>query len=104
MPVGTRRRIQLVKAVNVKAASGVWGQAVRTRYNYWAEVENLSGSRNYQNSQTKTSNAYRFRIRHNEAFDLSADWSVIYAGKRLTVTSIVREKEKDFYWTIEANG
>lgn len=100
--VGTRKRIQLLKVDNVKLASGSWGQPVKTRYNFWAEVEHLSGSSAYKNSQTSLGSSYRFKIRYNPQLDLSAKWSLVYNGKQFTVTSIQRESEKNFYVIIEA--
>jgi SPP1 family predicted phage head-tail adaptor len=101
--IGQRKRIQLIKVDNLKAGNGAWGQPVKTRYNYWAEVSRSGGSRSYQ-SNTKLNGNYRFRIRYNGTLDISAKWVVIYDAKELTVQNIERESEKQFYYIIECQS
>lgn len=103
MAVGLRKQIQLVKVTNVKLATGEWGQPTKTRYNYWAEVVKSSGNSSFKDSQTQLGERYRFKVRYNGTFDLSAKWTVIYRGNDFTVSSITRDREKDFYWIIEAS-
>jgi SPP1 family predicted phage head-tail adaptor len=99
--VGQRKQIQLIKVDNQKRANGSWGEPVKTRYNYWAEVLRNGGSRSFQSS-TRMGSDYRFRVRYNGTFDLSAKWVVVYDSKELTVQNIERDKEKQFYYIIDA--
>lgn len=103
MSIGTRKRIQLLKVVHSKSANGS-NQNTQTRSTYYAEVVQGSGSRNYQNSQTQIASSYTFRIRYNSALDLNSKYSIIYDGRQFTVTSIVKENEKSFYWIITAEA
>jgi SPP1 family predicted phage head-tail adaptor len=103
MSVGQRKRIQLLKAIYSKSVSGA-NETSFTRYTYWAEVVRGSGSRSYQNSQTQLNSSYTFRIRYNSTIDPNSRYAIVYDGKQLTVTSVERENEKDFYWLIKASN
>ena len=103
MSVGQRKRIQLLKLVHSKSASGA-NENSQTGYTYWAEVVRGSGGRNYQNGQTQLSSSYTFRIRYNSEIDPNSKYYIVYDNKQLTVTSVERENEKDFYWIIKAQA
>lgn len=92
-----------MRVINSKAVNGAWNNS-KTKYTYWAEVVSGTGSRNYQNAQTQLTNSYTFKIRYNSSLDINAKWLVVYEGKQYTVTSITRDKEKNFYWNLQANG
>lgn len=102
--VGTWKRIQLLKVVNNKTAAGNWGVPSKTRYTTYAEVTRGSGSRNYQNGQTVLGDSYTFKVRYNGSLDMNAQWQLVYDKRQFTVTSIGRDKEKKFYWIIEATS
>lgn len=103
MSVGQRKRIQLLKLVHSKGANGA-NENSQTRYTYWAEVVRGSGGRDYQNSQTQLNSSFTFRIRYNSTIDPNSKYYIVYDSKQLTVTSVERENEKDFYWIIRATA
>ena len=102
MNIGKSKRIQLLKVVNSKDAVTGANKNTTTRYTYYAEVVSGSGFRSYQNSQTQMVSSYRFKIRHNTALDVDSKYSIIYDGKQFTVTGITKDKERNFYWLIDA--
>lgn len=73
------------------------------RYKIWADVSRVNGSRVYD-TQTKMEDGYKFRVWSRTALDLDALWKIVYDGKRLTVQSIEKEKEGEFWWIIKADS
>jgi head-tail adaptor len=102
MSIGTMKPIVLEKWQQMKNASGSLTDTVVQTYTVYAEVENrdlTQDGRTYDHSQTKVQQVYKMKVR---SIQLKADalWKVIYRGKRLTVLSVKRVDEKDFWYSL----
>lgn len=103
MSIGTMKPVILEQWAQVKDGGGNLVDSITHRYKIWADVEKVNGSRVYD-SQTKMEDGYRFRVWNRVAFDVDVLWKLVYDGKRLTVQSIEKENEKEFWWIIKADS
>lgn len=104
MGIGTRKQIQLVQITPAKGAEGNWNSEVETNHNSWAEVTSVNQSRDYDHGQTNLGQTKRFKVRFRFDQFPGADWKVRYVGKEWTVSGIVMQDEKQFYWIITASA
>ncbi len=102
--VGTRRQIKVVSIGGGKDGRGFNQTDETLLFTGWAEVSNPTGYRDWQNGQPQIGNTKQFRVRNNRQLELDSKTRIIYDGKRYTVDSIIREKEKSFYWIIRATA
>jgi len=102
--IGTRKEIRLVQITPAKGSEGNWNAEIPSKHNTWAEINNVSQFRDYQNGQTQLGQSKKFKVRFR--FDLypGADWQIEYENKNWTVSSVVKENEKQFYWTLTASA
>lgn len=70
----------------------------------WADVVNPSSSRRFFIGQDSLLHTKFFKIRHNQALSADVNTRIIYSGKRYTVDSIEKDREKNFYWNIRATA
>jgi SPP1 family predicted phage head-tail adaptor len=103
--VGLRKPIQIISVAPEKEEStGLMKPAETVLYSGWAEVSNPSSNRNYFVGQDSMEHTKFFKIRHNMGITSDVNTRLIYSGKRYTVNSIERDKEKKFYWIIRATA
>jgi len=104
MGIGNRKPVQVEAYKSEQNASGSNIEAVQYRANTWAEVDNPSGFRAYQNGQTQLGSTKSFLIRFR--FDRFPDcnWRIKYNNKLWTVTEIQRVDEKKFYYRLTASA
>lgn len=103
MSIGTMKQVVLEQWTQPKDGSGNIVDTKTHSYKIWADVSRSSGSRVFD-TQTKMDSQYKFRAYSRTAFDITALWKIVYDGKRLTVQSIDKEKENNFYWIIRADA
>lgn len=104
MSIGQRRQIQLVQITPARGAEGNWNSEVETLFNTWAEIANVSQGRDYSNGQVALGQSKRFKVRFRFDEYPGADWKVRYDRRDWTVSSVVKENEKQFYWIINASS
>lgn len=104
MGIGQRRQIKLVLITVPKGAEGNYDSTTesQTSFNTWAEITSINQFRDYQNGQTQLGQTKRFKVRFRFDEYPGADWKIEYAKKEWTVSSVVKEDEKQFYWIITA--
>lgn len=102
---GLSKQIRLEKYTSTQNGSGDWVETV-TKYNCFADVTRLGGSRSSLNGSERLNQGYQFKVRFRPDFKPSGKWRVVYDGLRYTVSSIAKEDEERFYWifTTEGNG
>ena len=103
--IGIRKQIQILSVAPTKDVDGYQKPADPVvLYSGWAEVTNPTGNRNYFIGQDSLDHTKFFKIRHSVAITSDVHTRLIYAGKRYTVDSIERDREKNFYWNIRATA
>ena len=70
----------------------------------WADVKRLGGGRITANGQTALSDSVEFKIFRRVDTWPTGNYRIVYDGKRFTPQSIVKDKERKFYWVILANA
>jgi SPP1 family predicted phage head-tail adaptor len=104
MGIGERKQIQLIQLTSSKGPEGNWNSEAGTPTNTWAEVTSVNQSRDYANGQTGISETKRFKVRFRYDKHPGVDWKIRYDSKDWTVSSVIRENEKSFYWIITASA
>ena len=104
MSIGQRHQVQIEPYTNAKGSAGQNIETAGTPIGVWAEVQNPSGFRAYQNGQTQLGSTKDFFIRYRFDKFPDADWRLIYDGKRWTVTEIRKQEEKRFYYRLTATA
>lgn len=104
MSIGQRRQIKLVQITPSKGSEGNWNSEVETSFNTWADITSVNQLRDYANGQTSLGQSKRFKVRFRFDEYPDADWKVQYADKDWTVSSVVKQDEKQFYWIITASS
>lgn len=102
MGIGNYKQIMLVKEVSTKGVFGNWDETTETRYPVWAEVETKSNNRIYKDGQTALVDIVEFIVGFNPAFSPDVDWKIVYDGRKHTIHSVQKYKEKRFKWIIKA--
>lgn len=104
MGIGQRRQVKIIPYTNSRATTGQNIETAGTAIRVWAEVENPSGSRAYQNGQTQMGSTRDFTIRYR--FDKSPDsnWKLVYDGRTWTISEIRKVDEKKFYYRLTATA
>lgn len=104
MSVGQRKQIKIIDVTPVKDANGNLKPEQTVLFAGWAEVTNPSGGRNYFNAQDSLEHTKFFKIRNYQAIEADVNTRLLYSGKRYTVNSIEKDKEKNFYWIVRATA
>lgn len=102
--IGRRKQIKLIDVAPTKDANGYLKPGSSVLFSGWADVIDPGSSRLYQNGQASIDYTKVFRIRHNGGLHVGADTRIVYDGKKFTVESIEKEKEKKFYFIIKAKA
>ena len=102
--IGVRKHIIIVDVAPVKDANGFMKSSDEVLFSGWAEVTQPRGSRLYSLGQDAIEHTKFFKIRNHQAINSTVHTRLIYSGKRYTVNSIEKEKEKNFYWIIRATA
>jgi SPP1 family predicted phage head-tail adaptor len=95
------KQIRLEKWKTVKDANGNNIESV-VKYNYWADVRLLGGSRSSYSGKSELGNQVEFTIDFKPNRFPTGNWRVVYQGKRYKVLSI--ERSDRFKWIITADG
>lgn len=98
------KQIRLEKWKTVKDGSGNNTESIEVKYNFWASVQRLGGSRDSFAGQTSLSNQMVFTVQFRPDWYPTGNWRVVYLGRRHKVTSIERKDEDRFKWVITADG
>lgn len=104
MSIGQRHQIKLVQITPAKGSEGNWSTETETSFNTWADISNPSTARDYANGSVSLGQTKRFKVRFRFDEYPGADWKVRYDEKDWTVSGIVKEDEKRFYWIITATS
>lgn len=105
MSIGKRKQIKIISvAPTIETGTGLSKPNEIVLFSGWAEVTNPSGGRNYFIGQDSLDHTKLFKIRHNQGITADVHTRLIYAGKRYTVSSIEKDREKNFYWNIRATA
>jgi SPP1 family predicted phage head-tail adaptor len=104
MGIGSRRQIKLIQITPAKGSEGNWSTETQVPFNTWAEISSVIQFREYQHGVTDLGQTKRFKVRFRFDKYPGADWKVEYANKEWTVSSVVKEDEKQFYWIITATA
>lgn len=103
MGIGNRHRIELVQHVTGRRTNGTNSNAAGDKFKTWAEITTINNDRDSENGQVLFGQLKRFAsVRFRFDKYPGAKWSINYNQREWTVTSVVQEKEKKFYWTITA--
>lgn len=100
--IGKRKQIQIISVAPVKDGNGFMKANEIVLYSGWAEVTDPSSGRNYNQGKDSIEFSKQFKIRTRQNLTHDVNTRIVYAGKRYTVSSIIREKEKMFYTIIRA--
>ncbi len=103
MSIGDMKPIILERWGQSKTATGKNEDTMLNRYKLWAEVGQLSRSKEYDR-QVEMTAGYSFRIWYNKDLALDGLWKVIYEGSRYNIHSIERVKEKRFNLLLKTEG
>lgn len=101
---GLKKQIRLENWKTTKDANGNNTEAIEVKYNFWAEVERLGGSKSSLNGKTGLSNDMKFTVSFRPDWFPTGNWRVIYRGRRHKVTSIEQQDEDRFQWIITAES
>lgn len=105
MGIGQRHQIQLIRLQSTKTAAGNWGSPVEVEtIDTWAEISDVSGGREFDQSKVKMDSVKRFLIRYRIDKYPNCDWRIRYQGQDWTVTDIRQTDEKRFYWQMTASS
>ncbi len=105
MGIGNRHQVQIVPYTDTQGAAGNWtGGTEGAPVDVWAEVQNPSGFRAYQNGQTQIGQTKDFFIRFRFDQFPNANWRIVYDGRRWTVSEIRKQDEKKFYYRLTASS
>lgn len=97
------KQIRLEKWISTKDGSGDW-KPTNVKYNLWAEVTRIGGSRTNLNGSTSLEQTVQFKIHFKPELKINTNWRVIYDGTRYTPFSIEKVKENRFFMIISCNG
>lgn len=102
--IGQYKQIKLVETVVTPDMMGDNKESVVTRASVWAEVNQSSGSRSFEHSQTMIANSATFKIRWNSNLQVNQNWNILYNGKKYGISSVERINEKRFNVLITGNA
>lgn len=74
------------------------------RYDMWAEVEDAGGTRGTVNGKTSLSRTKTFRMQFMPNFKPTGKWSIVYDGSRYTISSVLKDDERRFWWVFTGTG
>ncbi len=100
--IGQRKQVQLVQ---IAVAQGVSGRNTETegqKFGVWADIINPSGFREYENGKTTLGQTKLFKIRFRFDRFPDADWKIRYDNSDWTISKLLKQDEKRFYWLITA--
>lgn len=86
---GVSKLIKLVELGEQQGADGIEPNAVEVK-NVWAQVRDISQSRNFDNNKTQYKNAYEFLIRVDSGLYISQQIMFEYDNRRFSLQSVER--------------
>lgn len=98
--IGSMRKIVLERWTQAKNATGSLEDTLTTRYPIYADIRDRGGSRSYEDYQTKLSSAKEIRIYYRDPFDITAQWKVVFDGRRYTVSDVQKVNEAKFNYLL----
>lgn len=99
MSIGQRKPFKLVDETPTRVNGEPVPKQV-TILRSWADVRSISSNRAVENNQTKIGKLFEFRFRYRSDISVNQNVRLVYDGKRYTIQSIEKDKQKKFYWTI----
>ncbi len=97
------KRIVIERWGQTKTATGKNEDTMLNRYAVYAEVGQLSRSKDYD-QRIDMKAGYSFRIWFNKDLALDGLWKVVYEGSRYNIHSIEKVKEKRFNLLLKTEG
>jgi head-tail adaptor len=104
--IGTSIPVVIEKWTQGKNASGSNSDVFVSSFTAYANVDNTSSLRVYENGGLKQSNTFEMIVRKKalDARDLNVLWKVKYQGRRHTITNkvCINKAASDFLLTVES--
>lgn len=100
--IGQSRPIKLVDETPV-LSGGNWVAGNETILRAWANVKRKSGFRE-ASGQAVLGQFFEFTFRYRGDISINANTRLIYDGRKLTVHSLEKKDEQQFFWILTAEA
>lgn len=106
--IGTSQPIVIEKWTQGKKASGSLGDVFEQSYTAYANVDNISSLRVFENGGLKQAETFEMIVRKKvlDARDVNVKWKVKYQGKRHAIKDkvCINKRNSDFLLVVETKG